>query len=73
MRQANIILQTAGDDPLTELMELDEFYGWTRRISVLGGLFKKKRKHSALPFVIGTLFILGVILIGSYFALYYIL
>lgn len=72
MREANIILRTTGDDPLTELVELDEFYGWTRRISILRSIFSKK-KGSVLPYIFGGLFILGTILIGSYVVFYYFL
>ena len=71
MRDANIIMQTTGDDPLTELMELDEFYGWTRRISILRSIFGKKK--SVLPWFIGALFFLGFLCVGSYIVIVYIL
>ena len=70
MREANVILRTTGDDPLTELVELDEFYGWTRRIAILRSVFSKK-KGSVLPIIIGGLFLLGTVLIGSYIVIYY--
>lgn len=39
----NGILQTVGDDPLSELLEMDRFYGWTRRIARLRSIFERKR------------------------------
>jgi hypothetical protein len=48
------ILRTVGGDPLSELAEMDQFFGWTRRIEKLSGLYR--RKPSNIPyFIIGGL------------------
>jgi hypothetical protein len=60
------ILHTVGDDPLNELMDMDQFYGWTRRIGVLKSIFepRKKTKLRYIPLIIFfTLFLasLGIL------------
>ncbi|MGA1848953.1 MAG: hypothetical protein ACMUHB_06400 [Thermoplasmatota archaeon] len=48
------ILRTVGGDPLSELVEMDHFYGWTRRIAKLSAIYMKK--PSNVPyFMIGGL------------------
>ncbi|MEA3558089.1 MAG: hypothetical protein U9R75_02445 [Candidatus Thermoplasmatota archaeon] len=48
------ILHTVGDDPLNELMDLDQYYGWTRRIGVLKSIFtpRKRSKWRYFPLII---------------------
>ncbi|OYT44269.1 MAG: hypothetical protein DRN37_08220 [Thermoplasmata archaeon] len=65
MRPQTEILQTVGDDPLTELMELDMYYGWSRRIGKLRSVFAERRSHLPLFMAVGTL-VLGCALIGAY-------
>ncbi len=54
------ILRTVGGDPLSELVEMDHFYGWTRRIAKLSAIHLKK--PSNIPyFVIGGLAIASLV------------
>jgi hypothetical protein len=72
MREPEIIMQTIGDDPLTELMELDSIYGWTRRIRTLASLFER-RKRSKAPYVLMVILLLmGAGLISAGIILAYI-
>ena len=73
MRTSDAILNTVGDSPLTELMELDEFYCWTKRIAMLDSIFKPK-KRSKVPYIImgfAALIALGAIGAGIYLHYFY--
>ena len=61
MREPEIIIQKLGDDPLTELMELDSIYGWSRRINTLSSLFRKRKRSRAPFFMLLVLLILGTL------------
>jgi hypothetical protein len=70
MRDPTVIMNRSGDDPLTELMELDEIYGWSRRLAILGSLFKKKDNSSKwITIAIIIMFSLGLVFV-SIFLLY---
>ncbi len=72
MRNAQLILQTVGDDPLFELMELDETYGWTRRIHTLRSIFEPKRSHwPAVVIGIGVVLGISLIAVAVYVAVTY--
>lgn len=68
-----MILNTVGDNPLTELMELDEFYCWTARIRILESVYNPK-KRSKVPYImmasLGVIAV-GLILLGTYLYFYY--
>ncbi|MFO8051534.1 MAG: hypothetical protein R6V01_07545 [Thermoplasmatota archaeon] len=55
------ILETVGDDPLGELMDVDQFYGWSRRIAVLESIFRPRKRSKViyLPLMIFLLLFLG--------------
>jgi hypothetical protein len=42
------LLFKVGDDPLSELAELDHFFKWSYRIRKLRGLFEKKRSYLSI-------------------------
>jgi hypothetical protein len=54
-----------GSDPIGELMEVDGFYGWSRRIGIIRSLFERKRSKAPYVFLFTTsaLIIFGVGLI----------
>lgn len=66
MRPQTEILQTIGDDPLTELMELDMYYGWSGRIEKLRSVFTVRRRSHLPLFIAGGALFLGCALIGAY-------
>jgi hypothetical protein len=72
MREPQIILQTVGDDPLTELMELDQIYGWTRRISVLLSIFEKRRRSIWPVIALGLILAIALAAVGTGAYLYLI-
>lgn len=63
------ILHTVGDDPITELMDVDRFYGWTRRIGLLKGILQP-RKRSKLPYILIITF--SSLLLGCIGAIVYL-
>ncbi len=72
MREPNVIMASIGDDPLTELMELDSIYCWSRRIHSLTSLFQKKKKSIAPYVLLFLIMIAGAVSIGAAIALAYI-
>lgn len=65
------ILYSIGDDPLSELAELDSFYMWSFRIRRVLSILYPKKKRRILPYVV--LGILGLGLIISAGALFYLI
>ena len=63
------ILYTVGDDPLSELADVDRFYGWSRRSLRLRSLYERKR--SPIPWIALAGFFAAV-LISSYGILVYL-
>lgn len=72
MREPEIIMQRLGDDPLTELMELDSIYGWSKRINTLSSLFRKKKRSRAPFFFLLSLLIIGSLALGFGLAMVYL-
>ncbi|MBN1389182.1 MAG: hypothetical protein JXA22_00915 [Candidatus Thermoplasmatota archaeon] len=66
------LLHQVGDDPLSELAEMDHFYRWSYRIAKLRGLFERKRRTDAW-LTAGLLLILALTLclIGTFAFLYF--
>ncbi len=63
------ILYTVGDDPLSELADMDRFYGWTRRSARLRSLFERRR--SIVPWII-LVGVSSAVLLSSYGVLVYL-
>ena len=66
------ILHTVGDDPLNELMDVDQFYGWSRRIKTLKSIFEPKRRSGSryIPFLIIFMLFLASLGILGYLLLF---
>ncbi|MFW3146304.1 MAG: hypothetical protein ACMUIE_05785 [Thermoplasmatota archaeon] len=66
------ILQTVGDDPLSELLDMDRFYGWSRRIARLRSIFERKKPK--WPYFLLGISLMGVVLCSGmlvYLLFYY--
>ncbi|MGA1822880.1 MAG: hypothetical protein ACMUIG_10175 [Thermoplasmatota archaeon] len=64
------ILYRIGDDPLSELAELDSFYMWSARIRRILSILYPRKKRSILPYVVLGILGLGLILTAA--AIFYL-
>jgi len=69
------ILYRTGDDPLSELSELDAFYGWSFRIRRVLSVLYPRKKRKILPYVILGVLCIGLALTGCalFYAIFYLL